>query len=57
MAERQWVDLLVMQLAEQKIALERSAKWGRLRPNLVIALGIALSLVAGAVTAMVLTAI
>lgn len=57
MAERQWVDLLLMKLAEQKIELEASAKRARLRRNLVIALVIALSPVVGAVTAMVLTAI
>jgi hypothetical protein len=57
MAERQWVDLLLMNLAEQKIQLEESAKKARLRRNLMIALGIALSPVVGAVTAMGLTAI
>jgi hypothetical protein len=56
MAERQWVQQL-MNLTEQKIQLEESAKKARLRRNLVIALGIALSPVVGAATAMVLTAI
>lgn len=55
-AERQWVEQL-MNLVEQKIELEESAKRARLRRNLVIALGITLSPVVGAVTAMVLTAI
>lgn len=56
MAERQWVERL-MNLAEQKIQLEESAKKARLRRNLVIALAIALSPVVGAVVAMVLTTI